>query len=85
MDRYTTFLASGRAEDAYFELGMALHPIMDSTSPSHRGFQTCPGANPLLGLGYVAVDGLLHYLAEREISDSQLQETVALINEALNS
>ncbi|MFN7476162.1 MAG: RHS repeat-associated core domain-containing protein [Burkholderiales bacterium] len=24
---------------AYFLLGMALHPIMDSTSPVHRGFQ----------------------------------------------
>jgi uncharacterized protein RhaS with RHS repeats len=24
---------------AYFNLGMALHAIMDSTSPSHRGFQ----------------------------------------------
>lgn len=24
---------------AFFELGMALHPVMDATSPAHRGFQ----------------------------------------------
>ena len=26
-------------EKAYFHLGMAMHPVMDSTSPLHRGFQ----------------------------------------------
>ena len=29
----------GSQTSAYFLLGMALHPIMDSTSPVHRGFQ----------------------------------------------
>ncbi|WP_301100299.1 Ig-like domain-containing protein, partial [Propionivibrio sp.] len=27
----------------WFELGMALHPVMDSTSPAHEGFQTWHG------------------------------------------
>ena len=26
-------------DGAYFNLGMALHAVMDSTSPTHRGFQ----------------------------------------------
>jgi len=30
---------SGRMDDACFSRGMALHPVMDSTSPAHRGFQ----------------------------------------------
>ena len=29
----------GNARDAGFWLGKALHPVMDSTSPVHRGFQ----------------------------------------------
>ena len=32
--------------DAYYALGQALHPIMDSTSPAHVGWQ--PWGNPLL-------------------------------------
>lgn len=32
-------LKDGRKDDACFSRGMALHPIMDSTSPAHRGFQ----------------------------------------------
>ncbi len=32
-------LAQQNPRDAFFHLGRALHPIMDSTSPLHEGFQ----------------------------------------------
>lgn len=42
---HSTFLnfyynpGSDWAADAYFQLGQAMHPIMDSTSPMHEGWQ----------------------------------------------
>ena len=42
LSSYNNLLQSndiGSQIGAYFLLGMALHPIMDSTSPEHRGFQ----------------------------------------------
>jgi len=54
-------------------LGMALHPVMDSTSPSHRGLQVWNGLSDMPG----------HWLAEREISRQQLQESVKNINRTL--
>jgi len=36
---YKMLLSKGKTEKAYEVLGMAMHPIMDSTSPSHTGFQ----------------------------------------------
>ena len=36
---YSLFRARGQYNDAYYYLGQAMHPIMDSTSPSHEGFQ----------------------------------------------
>jgi hypothetical protein len=44
-DVYRQMIASpapGYHGQAYFALGMALHAIMDSTSPEHRGFQYWP-------------------------------------------
>jgi len=35
MSTYKLNLQNGRMRDAYFALGMALHPVMDSTSPVH--------------------------------------------------
>lgn len=64
--------------DAFFELGMALHPIMDQTSPSHKGFQVW---DPL----HMTVPSLSrHWLAEREMSAQQMQETINAINQALS-
>jgi len=28
-------MKEGKTEEAYFALGMAMHPLMDNTSPSH--------------------------------------------------
>jgi hypothetical protein len=36
---YQTYAQHGLPYSAFFEMGMALHPVMDSTSPVHRGFQ----------------------------------------------
>jgi RHS repeat-associated protein len=36
---YRSLLSKGRTGEAYFALGMAMHPIMDSTNPQHVGFQ----------------------------------------------
>jgi RHS repeat-associated protein len=64
--------------DAFFELGMALHPIMDSTSPSHEGFQVW---DPL----YMTGPSLFrHWLSEREMSEQQMQETINRINRTLS-
>jgi RHS repeat-associated protein len=41
--RYTMFAQRGDSYQAFFALGMALHPVMDSTSPAHEGFQMWRG------------------------------------------
>jgi RHS repeat-associated protein len=39
MESFQKQYCRGNLSDAGYFLGLALHPIMDSTSPSHRGFQ----------------------------------------------
>jgi hypothetical protein len=78
MGMYNAFLANGQSEAAYFALGMALHPIMDSTSPSHSGFQGWEGFWDTPGYKFVT-----HWTAERGINSSQVQQTVNLINDVL--
>ncbi|MCL5024448.1 MAG: RHS domain-containing protein [Nitrospirae bacterium] len=36
---YKRLMAERKTDEAYFALGMAMHPLMDSTSPSHEGMQ----------------------------------------------
>jgi RHS repeat-associated protein len=36
---YRRLMAEGKTKEAYYALGEALHAIMDSTSPSHKGYQ----------------------------------------------
>lgn len=82
LDNYECNARAGRFEEAYFELGMALHPIMDSTSPSHEGFQIWDSV-----LGTIMRGGILSYKlhmdAESSITPAQLKRTVDLINQAL--
>ncbi|MCL4476728.1 MAG: hypothetical protein M1508_10960 [Nitrospirae bacterium] len=40
---YKRLMAEGKQDDAYFALGMAMHPLMDSTSPAHEGMQEWSG------------------------------------------
>ena len=39
INKYKLHMSKGDTDRAYSELGQALHTIMDSTSPSHKGFQ----------------------------------------------
>jgi RHS repeat-associated protein len=78
MEMYIALLASGQSEAAYFALGMALHPVMDSTSPSHSGFQKWDGLWGTPGYKFIT-----HWNAEREINNSQIQHAVNLIYDAL--
>src|SRR5882762_8693357 len=39
-------LAGGNEYQAYFDLGMGMHPLMDQWSPSHSGFQIWYGLTP---------------------------------------
>jgi len=73
INNYKCEKEKGNLYDAFFQLGMALHPVMDSTSPSHRGLQVWNGLSDMPG----------HWLAEREISRQQLQESVKNINRTL--
>jgi len=63
------YMAQGNYESAFFHLGMALHPIMDSTAPSHGDFLPWYQSYPALFLG-------VHVVREISINDIQLQETV---------
>lgn len=63
---------------AHFALGEALHPVMDSTSPMHRGWQVWryrDGMNHGNGMG--SQEGL------RALTMPLLQETLLLINATL--
>lgn len=40
---YELFEFVGWHEEALFELGVVLHPVMDSTAPAHEGFQIWSG------------------------------------------
>lgn len=75
---FQTFLDAGQFEKAFFELGMALHPIMDSTSPSHEGFQPWEGV--LNTPGYQLIN---HWGKEQSISPDRLSKTIELIKRAI--
>lgn len=66
LSEYKDFLSKGKCyeKDAYIALGMALHPLMDSTSPSHEGFQVWDGVLPVIPNTFKAVK---HGRSERAI------------------
>lgn len=72
--------------DAYYALGEAMHPIMDSTSPAHAGWQiwynpAWPGnwgEIPNHGDSSTSLENLAH------LTPALLNETVARIQQALN-
>ncbi len=39
LQEYKTLMQQGRRREALIALGEGMHPLMDSTSPSHEGFQ----------------------------------------------
>ncbi len=62
----------GNLYEACFSLGMALHPVMDSNSPTHEGYQIA-----FYGFNYY------HWLGEISASSQQIQEAVDNINQTL--
>jgi RHS repeat-associated protein len=73
---YKTLLSQGKTDAAYEALGMAMHPIMDSTSPVHEGFQEWKGWKDPIGSGY-------HVARESEVFFTQkdLTRTVNKVRE----
>lgn len=47
-NEYKTLLSQGKTDAAYEALGMAMHPLMDATSPSHEGMQGWAGTFPVI-------------------------------------
>ena len=45
---YKKEMAKGQEDKAYEAIGMAMHPLMDNTSPSHEGFQEGGGIFPVI-------------------------------------
>lgn len=58
-------------DEALFALGEALHPIMDSTSPSHRGFQEWEGVDSIPRI----LKAFWHFTHEPFIYGKKLEET----------
>ena len=78
MQAYRSFLNAGMVNLAYFQLGMALHPLMDCTSPTHEGFQEWRDD--------MRIDELVgHTAPELYISNDQMNHTLAIVNDALHS
>jgi len=65
---YKRLMAEGKTDEAYFALGMAMHPIMDSTSPSHEGMQE-----------WRVKDLVPHTRAELKISPEEKTRTVEML------
>lgn len=54
---------------AFYELGHALHPVMDSTSPPHEGFQPWEGMEHFIDAGN-------HWRREQSITPERMRETI---------
>jgi RHS repeat-associated protein len=78
LKEYTRLLEAEQPEKAFFELGMALHPIMDLTSPSHEGTHVWEGV--LNTPGYKLIE---HVIKEQSISPDRLNKTIVLIKQAM--
>jgi RHS repeat-associated protein len=63
-------------EEALFQLGMAMHPVMDSTNPLHEGFQIWWGLGDRRGWEHIENEPL-------SISRLRLQRTITLMNNTM--
>jgi RHS repeat-associated protein len=68
----------GNLEEAYFALGEALHPVMDSTSPTHEGFQWWDYLRRMPE-NYICY----HWLTEQWYLNSEISRTVDYMNQVL--
>jgi RHS repeat-associated protein len=64
--------------ESYFELGMALHPVMDSTDPLHEGFQIWWGLLDKRGREHIRDEPI-------DISQEQRQRTIRSMIKTINN
>jgi len=74
MKAYECEVAKGNLKEAYFALGMALHPVMDSSSPTHEGFQWWD--NFMAMPGYYSA---YHWMTEQWHLTAEILQTVDLM------
>jgi hypothetical protein len=74
--KYSSYSQTIYKRRAYVHLGMALHTIMDSTSPEHEGYQEWHMSN-------AKRHGDFKESRENWISDVDLKRTLELIDRAL--
>jgi hypothetical protein len=72
--KYENKLKQSKIQEAYEALGEAMHPVMDSTSPSHEGFQEWKGTKGFNN----KIAGLEHWQVEQSIKGRK-GKTVKLI------
>lgn len=77
VSEYKALMKQGKTDEAYFALGMAMHPLMDATSPGHEGMQEWKGLDGPIKLGKAGI----HFLREISISDERKTRTINLLNE----
>jgi len=86
--QYKIMMSKGKKDEAYYALGMAMHTLMDSTSPIHEGFQNWGNMdmfNPThnaLGVIEFLIKGIPH-LFESSISSKRIEKSVGLIQSYL--
>jgi hypothetical protein len=73
---FESYGSSAYRKFALSNLGMALHPVMDSTAPAHKGFKPWFGDE---SFGAIST----HALLESTISSETRQETVTLMHEEI--
>ena len=85
MKNVQSLSSRGRMNDAFAELGMALHAVMDSTSPAHRGFQMWGGVPHAIAGGYINKHGDMPGSVE-DLTDAYpfKDETVNLMRRAIH-
>ncbi|MBI5374834.1 MAG: RHS domain-containing protein [Candidatus Schekmanbacteria bacterium] len=64
-------------KEAIYELGKGMHALMDSTSPTHKGFQVWGGMWP----PSIWREDLKHTRGERNISYNELQQTSRIVRD----
>ncbi len=74
---YKSLMAAGQEGKAYEALGMALHPLIDSTSPSHEGTQEwrSPWIHPIDALEHIKKESVEKF----DANPSYLQKSVDLL------
>jgi RHS repeat-associated protein len=63
VSEYKRLMSKGKPDKAYEALGMAMHPLMDATSPSHESFQEWAGVLPVIPNTFKAIK---HGVGEKE-------------------